>query len=252
MSTAQGGGNIVADGLVLYLDAANTKSYISGSTVWNDISRSQLNGTLTNGPTFNSANGGSIVFDGSNDYIDNIGDLSSFSFIQNTNIFSVSFWFKVDVINTEYRIMGNTVTTAEKGFSIALRYLTDYGFNALGCYTNYGVGTNLVSLGTTNDNIITDTNWHHACYTINNTTSGLWYIDGRSVTTTIRKPASLTVTNVKSTGNSSRTLNVGRTNAATTASPLNGNIAQVQIYNRTLSASEVLQNYNVTKSRFGL
>ena len=60
--------NIVTDGLVLYLDAANTKSYASGSTAWNDLVGIN-NGTLVNGPTFNSANGGSIVFDGSNDYV---------------------------------------------------------------------------------------------------------------------------------------------------------------------------------------
>jgi hypothetical protein len=58
---------IVTDGLVLYLDAANTKSYVSGSTVWNDLSRSGYNGTLTNGPTFNISNGGSISFDGVDD-----------------------------------------------------------------------------------------------------------------------------------------------------------------------------------------
>jgi hypothetical protein len=62
--------NIVTDGLVLYLDAANTKSYVSGSTTWNDMSGFSNNGTLVNGPTFNSANGGSIVFDGVNDYVD--------------------------------------------------------------------------------------------------------------------------------------------------------------------------------------
>jgi hypothetical protein len=60
---------IITEGLVLYLDAANTRSYVSGSTTWNDISRSGNNGTLINGPTFNSGNGGSIVFDGVNDYV---------------------------------------------------------------------------------------------------------------------------------------------------------------------------------------
>jgi hypothetical protein len=59
--------NIVTDGLAFYLDAANTKSYVSGSTTWTDIAN-LTNGTLTNGPTFNSANGGSIVFDGVDDY----------------------------------------------------------------------------------------------------------------------------------------------------------------------------------------
>jgi hypothetical protein len=69
MSTVGGGVNIITDGLVLYLDAANTKSIVSGSTTWNDLSRSGNNGTLVNGPTFNSGNGGSIVFDGLDDYM---------------------------------------------------------------------------------------------------------------------------------------------------------------------------------------
>ena len=241
---------IVTDGLVLYLDAANTKSYPGSGATWNDLSKSQLNGTLTNGPTFNSANGGSIVFDGTNDYVDNIGDLSSFSFIQNTNIFSVSFWFKVDIINTENRLMGNTITTAEKGFVVIFRYTNNYGLNALACYTTYSDSTSFVSVGATDNNIITDINWHHACYVINNTTTGLWYIDGQPVTTTIRRPTSFPVTNIKSTGDSTRTLNIGRPNAASTILPLNGNIAQTLIYNRSLSATEVLQNYNATKGRY--
>ena len=61
---------ISTDGLVLCLDAANTKSYSGSGTVWSDLSRGGNNGTLTNGPTFNSGNGGSIVFDGVNDYVD--------------------------------------------------------------------------------------------------------------------------------------------------------------------------------------
>ena len=66
--------NIITDGLVLYLDAANTKSYPGSGTTWRDLSKSQLNGTLTNGPTFNSSNGGSIVFDGVDDYV-NLGNV---------------------------------------------------------------------------------------------------------------------------------------------------------------------------------
>ena len=69
MSTLSGGPNIITDGLVLYLDAGNTYSYTSGSTVWNDLSRSMLSGSLINGPTFNTGSGGSIVFDGVDDYV---------------------------------------------------------------------------------------------------------------------------------------------------------------------------------------
>jgi hypothetical protein len=79
--------NIVTDGLVLYLDAANVKSYVSGSTTWVDIAAGN-NVTLTNGPTFNSGNNGSIVFDGTNDYVQvtsPFGDIASGIF---TGVFS--------------------------------------------------------------------------------------------------------------------------------------------------------------------
>ena len=62
-------GNIVKDGLVLDMDAAKRDSYPGTGTAWNDISGFQYNGTLTNGPTFNSSNGGSIVFDGVDDRV---------------------------------------------------------------------------------------------------------------------------------------------------------------------------------------
>jgi hypothetical protein len=58
---------IVTDGLVLYLDAGNPYSYVSGSTNWNDLSRSMLSGSLVNGPTYNTGSLGSIVFDGVDD-----------------------------------------------------------------------------------------------------------------------------------------------------------------------------------------
>jgi hypothetical protein len=69
MSTLTGGPGLVTNGLVLYLDAANPSSYISGSLNWNDLSRSQLSGSLINGPTFDSGSTSSIIFDGVNDYI---------------------------------------------------------------------------------------------------------------------------------------------------------------------------------------
>ena len=74
---------IIQDGLVLYLDAANTKSYPTTGTTWSDLSRRGNNGTLTNGPTFNSSNGGIIVFDGINNYV----DFGSSAINQNLNNF---------------------------------------------------------------------------------------------------------------------------------------------------------------------
>jgi hypothetical protein len=69
MAGIAGNPSIVTSGLVLYLDAANRKSYVSGSGVWRDLSGNNRTGTLTNSPGFSYANGGFIVFDGTNDYV---------------------------------------------------------------------------------------------------------------------------------------------------------------------------------------
>ena len=77
---------IVTDGLVLCLDAANPRSYASGSTSWLDLRRSQNNGILVNGPTFSSIAGGSIRYDGINDYTS--GTISNL----NTNAITLEAW----------------------------------------------------------------------------------------------------------------------------------------------------------------
>jgi hypothetical protein len=86
------GPNVVTDGLVLSLDAANIKSYVSGSTTWYDKSGNGNNGTLTNGPTFDSNNGGNLVFNGTNQYID-CGSSSLLNF--GTGNYTIGVWFKI-------------------------------------------------------------------------------------------------------------------------------------------------------------
>lgn len=75
--SAFGGPNIIEDGLVLYLDAGNRKSYPGSGTTWFDISGYKSTGILTNGPTFNSSSLGSLVFDGINNYVNFGGSQAS-------------------------------------------------------------------------------------------------------------------------------------------------------------------------------
>ena len=86
---------IVTDGLVLCLDAGNNKSYPSSGTAWNDLSGNNNNGTLTNGPTFTGSFGGSIVFDGTNDYV----DLGNISQLKPTTQITVSAWVYRSTMN---------------------------------------------------------------------------------------------------------------------------------------------------------
>jgi hypothetical protein len=93
--------NTVTNGLVLYLDAGNTNSYPGTGTSWRDISGNSNNGTLTNGPTFNSANLGSIVLDGTDDYV-NCGNNSSIN-ITGTGL-TLSAWVYRTALNSNIDI----------------------------------------------------------------------------------------------------------------------------------------------------
>ena len=104
---------IATNGLVLYLDAANTKSYVSESLMWNDISRGGNNGTLTNDPTFDSNNGGSIVFDGIDDYIE------TNYILPNALDYSMGIWAKSSTTGIDNRPVGNADNdTGETGADI--------------------------------------------------------------------------------------------------------------------------------------
>jgi len=243
---------IVTSGLTYCSDAGFTPSYTSSGVTWYDISYSGYNGTLTNGPTYSSSNGGSIVFDGVDDYVDTIGSTSSFDFIGSTGIFSIGFWFKMNATNTRTLFIGNTLSNTEKGWLIGVEYgATGYGNNCIRFQaTGNATNTRLIA-GSTNDNTINATTWTHCLFTsTNGNYVGQWYINGVASTTTTRVGTGNANQGSYYGGPAARTLNVGRCNHSSTLIPLAGNVASVFIYNRTLSASEVLQNYNAQASRF--
>lgn len=228
---------IVTDGLVLYLDAANTKSYVSGSTSWNDISRGGNIGTLVNGPTFNSANCGSIVFDGTNDYIS--FPPSSDSLIQGKTNFTIGLTFQSDT-NLVLRSLFGTLRYG-CGANIGLVS----SFNNLVFYNDYGPWP--ATGGTCNavgfSNYVTPSTWIYAVATYDGNTTTLYAIKGGNLSI---------ATSVAKTGPSnvfSYSLEIGRGGFGQF---LTGKVANAFIYDRTLSQQEVLQNYNTTKSRFGL
>ena len=224
--------NIVTDGLVLYLDAANTKSYVSGSTTWIDIA-ARNNGTLVNGPTFNGANGGSIVFDGINDYV----DFGINPQINAINTYTFSFVISSPSINSNYRLM----------FTRALNYTSQnsdieiYGGNGgiqLVHNRNNG-GTRAAEIITALPNSVIGV--LDVVYD-SSISSWLCYYNSilRNTFTSIVPP--LTTNTYMS--------NIGTFFA--NSSYLRGNLYSFKLYNRPLSATEVLQNYNATKTRFGL
>jgi hypothetical protein len=234
-------GGIVKDGLVMDLDAAKLDSYPRTGTIWRDISGNQNNGTLINGPTFNSENGGNIVFDGVDDYVD-CGNSSSLNF--STGSFTINCWFKP----SSTQAGGNFPALIEKSTGDftspsagvtgwILLYITNgnqYVFRLGDSSTT--INNLSFPLTVANDNI-----WKNLTVTVSPTTL-IGYYNGIGVGSTARTLTGSVDTSVN--------LNIGRWRAF--SRELNTNISQVQIYNRALTPSEVLQNYNATKGRFGL
>lgn len=231
-----GGPNIVTNGLVLHLDAANVKSYQSGSTTWYDKSGNGNNGTLTNGPGFNSGNGGSVIFDGVDDYI-----------VKNSSIntgqnFSVFAWIKPGNINVRNAIIGNSYpysSTAGWYFATATGYAGTLNTFFISCGGDNAYRTAVNSSITLNT-------WNFIGGVVTNGGQDIkLYVKGIETTYSGGILAANTLTY------NTNEFNVGRRYTNSTEYFV-GNIAQTSIYNRALSAQEILQNYNATKSRFNL
>lgn len=236
--------SIVTDGLVLYLDAANTKSYVSGSTIWNDISRSSLPTPLYNGPTFNSTNGGSIIFDGIDDYAEVQRNIAI-----RPDYVTICAWVKYTG-GQNLSFIGGCGNTGTAGYSL---YINCTG----GVPSNFGFiagNGNLISGGTPSVNFGTPgvSTINYVCGTFDGSVLR-GYQNGvlrNSVTQSTPGPL------VYPTTGGSPILGgmfVGIIESSVSlARYWNGNIFQIKVYNRTLSATEILQNYNTTKSRFGI
>jgi hypothetical protein len=229
MATQFANGKIVTDGLVLCLDAADRTSYLGSGTTWFDLAGSN-NGTLTNGPTFNSTNGGSIVFDGVDDYVglgnnlDQNGPLSIMSWIYTTTISSGA-----RVVVSNCNVVGNQ---------------QDYVLEINRTAAKVGAFWGDVLLLVSNQSLVVN-QWYYVGF-VRSGSTGNWnlniYINGTN------------------DSNTTTSVNPNATNAGTaigragdyTSQYFSGRISNVQFYNRALSAQEVLQNYNAQKGRFGL
>lgn len=234
MSTVGGGVNIVKNGLVLYLDASNTKSYVSGSTAWNDVSKSGNNGVLTNGPTFNSANGGSIVFDGVDDYV-KVSDGYS-NIMKNNNNWCVSFWFKANSVSNSPILL-----SPEIGQLNYFDLFLEVGTNAIYFAAGGGAVSNYLSNTTVS---LTANKFYNIFFIKTGTSTGKVYLNGSEITMT-------TVgSGLGSMPNSNADFRIGSFKVA--GYYLNGNIYNVSMYNRTLTSDEVSQNFNATRTRFGI
>jgi hypothetical protein len=229
------GPNIITDGLVLALDAANTKSYISGSATWNDLSGNNNSGSLVNGPTFNSANNGSIVFDGSNDYVTiNNSSLARIG----TGNHTVTVWVNNGSVSEE-----DCIGTGTSTGDILLMIYQNAGGGA-GGFRGHAWGSGGDSNTLDSPRSIGTGNWNMLTQRV--AWGGNMDLFENGIITTTR----VLVGNAPIS--SRNTLYIGARSTNISSAMLNGKISAIQIYNRALSASEILQNYNGQKSRYNL
>jgi hypothetical protein len=221
-----GGPNIVENGLVLSLDAGNVKSYPGSGTTWLDKSGNSNNGTLTNGPTFNSTNGGSIVFDGVDDYVavDTTPNL--------TNPLTICAFVNTSVVTGSVQVIyGPSANVNDNWLSISNNKASILATQAPDV-NNFAIS------GNTN---IEANKWYHITGIVNNNVTSI-YVNG--VFEIASSAQAFTVAGWNSTAR------IGQ--RATGQYTFNGRIASICGYNRALTAQEILQNYNATKTRFGL
>jgi hypothetical protein len=221
---------IVTDGLVLCLDAANSRSYPKSGTTWSDLVGGN-DATMTNmdATNFSSDNGGILNFDGADDYLttaSNIGIIGS-------SDRSLCVWFYHNSTADAINITGYGVNGQKAIFDIIARY-TDGYHTVIGHF--YGTDNNTIST-LPSRNTINYLGWNYVCltYSYNNVSV---YTNGE-----FSNSKALLINTTDST------LKIGKATYSQ-VDGYSGKIAGVQLYNKTLTADEVRRNYLATKERY--
>jgi len=218
---------IVTDGLVLCLDAANQRSYPKSGTTWSDLAGAN-NGTLTNGPTFDSDNGGSIVFDGTNDFI---------NVPYNSDLGATSFTCSAWVYNTLSLSSRRNIVSRENSNNWV--FANGYTANKLNFWIYRGTWSTLVS-----NTALSSNTWYY--YTVSydySSNTQYIYINGEFDNSTTWTGAKMSV--------DTNRLQIGKqANTDAIQSPFGGHIPSVSMYNRVLTPDEVRQNYEATVGRY--
>ena len=215
---------IITDGLALCLDAGNTKSYPGSGTAWTDLSGNVRNGTLTNGPTYSSDNGGSIVFDGTDDFVQCSGSLT---------VTAATFvaWIRRNGTQGSYDSIlisrGSNVTGMMFQSSDQLAYVWN---NVVNTYTWQSGLT------------VPDLTWCMVAVSVTSTAATAYLCQSSGITSAIN-----TVSHTSAILND---IKIGQDDFG--GRFFTGNIAMAQLYNRALSAAEIQQNFNAHRGRFGV
>ena len=238
------GPRIVTEGLVLAVDAADRNSYAGSGTTWNGLGTGDYTGTLTNGPTFSDADGGSIVFDGTNDFVNSIvyPVTSPFSF------YTGSFTLEAIVKPTSYQTgsyfgLANMVVMksfSATTFNYAMQVTNDTTVSFIKRSSPESLQFHSFTVPSMRNRISSIT------FTINATgTTVTCYFNGNLI-------GSLSITGTLIQPNASDTILISGLSATALGTQFIGNIYGIKIYNIPLSAAQVAQNVAAVKSRYTL
>ena len=219
--------NIITDDLIFYVDAANTKSYVSGSTIWNTLAQQPFSASLENGPTYSPNNSGILIFDGTNDFC-------ATNFVGTFTSITINTWFYRNG-NQPSQYSGLVASRGGSGGNTTGLLLNIAGNESLGYNWNDQANTYSWNSGL----VLTDQAWNFLSLIVA-PTYAIGFLNGVTATNSVTHTFA---TNL-------RNLAIGKDYA--TERRVRGSIGSVSIYNRALSVEEVSQIYNTTKTRYGL
>ena len=228
--------HIVRDNLILYVDAGNSKSYPGSGTIWKDLSGRGHHMTLNNGPTFNSNFGGYLDFDGTNDSATvEIGNLAG-----TTKDATISIWMDGDYNNSTHKgLIGFRQSGNNNGFFI-LRLVTSGRLEMR--LANSGGQFDVKDA--TNSTPLVNTNvWCNLCLTYSNSNTLITgYYNGKKLGST--------TTNATAFQSNMKSFSIARSSHST-GHMSDMKASSAMVYEKCLSSSEVQQNFNALKGRFG-
>ena len=248
-------GEIVRDGLVLWLDAGKQESFGSDGTVWRDLSGQDNNGTLTSGIGFTVEQGGSLIFDGVNDG----AKVPRTHLYQTGDEISVEAWINADNINDQtyqafFTIGGVAGTDRDRSFQMRVANYSSIPGYIDALYRNSA--NDAWQIIRTSNPVIVNNTWYHVVSTYTYGTGSSWkiYINGVEQSVTFSsgngnadpiQPADPSI--YIGLGEDGRpAFNTG------SGEEWLGKIGKVGLYHKTLTAAEVKQNFNALRGRFGI
>jgi hypothetical protein len=216
--------SVVTTGLQLYLDAGNASSYPGSGTTWTDLTVNGRNGTLTNGPTYSSADGGSIVFDGSNDFVQCSGSLT---------VTAATFvtWIRRNGNQGQYDGILFSRGTSVTGMNFQVSNQLGYHWNGTGNTFGWQSGLTIPNL-----------TWCMVAVSVTSSAATAYLCQASGITTSTN-----TVSHTSSVINDIKIAQDEFNNRCFT-----GNIAIAQLYNIALSADQIAQNFAADRGRFGV